>query len=80
LSFAACQRPAYPCFFLMSLKETTMRQVAMRQRELFEEPEGLPPAALPQQVQQTARQLLVLWMQSLAKAISEEAVNEQDPR
>lgn len=57
-----------------------MRQAAMGQRKLFEEPEGLPPAALPPQVQQTARQLLVLWMQSLAKAISEEAVNEQDPR
>jgi hypothetical protein len=30
--------------------------------------------------QQTARQLLVLWMETLAKVIGEEAVNEQDPR
>jgi hypothetical protein len=57
-----------------------MRQAATRQRELFDEPEGIPPAVLPPQVQQAARQLLVLWMQTLAKAISEEAVNEQDPR
>lgn len=56
-----------------------MRQAAMRQRELFDEPERIPPV-LPPQVQQAARQLLVLWMQTLAKAISEEAVNEQDPR
>jgi hypothetical protein len=64
----------------MSLKETMMRQGAIRQRELFEEPEGLPTPALPPQVQQTARQLLVLWMETLAKVIGEEAVNEQDPR
>lgn len=57
-----------------------MRQAAMRHRELFEEPEGNPPAVLPPHVQQAARQLLVLWMKTLAKAISEEAVNEQDPR
>jgi hypothetical protein len=57
-----------------------MRQAAMRQRELFEEPEGNPPAVLPPKVQQAARQLLVLWMQTLARAISEEAINEQDPR
>ncbi len=57
-----------------------MWQRAIRQRELFEEPGGLPTPALPPQVQQTARQLLVLWMETLAKAISEEAVNEQDPR
>lgn len=57
-----------------------MRQAGIRQRELFEEPEGLHPPALPPQVQQAARHLLVQWMQSLAKAISEEAVNEQDPR
>lgn len=57
-----------------------MRQAAMRQRELFEEPEGTPPAVLPPQVQQAARRLLVLWMQTLAKAISEEVFNEQDPR
>lgn len=57
-----------------------MRQAATRQRELFDEPERIPPAVLPPQVRQAARQLLVLWMQTLAKAISEEAVNEQDPR
>ncbi len=57
-----------------------MWQGAIRQRELFEKPEGLPTPALPPQVQQTARQLLVLWMETLAKAISEEAFNEQDPR
>ena len=57
-----------------------MRQGAIRQRELFEEPEGLPTPALSPQVQQTARQLLVLWMETLAKVIGEEAVNEQDPR
>jgi hypothetical protein len=57
-----------------------MRQAAMRQRELFEETERIPPAILPSQVQQAARQLLVLWMQTLAQAISEEGVNEQDPR
>lgn len=57
-----------------------MRQGAIRQRELFEEPEGFPTPALPPQVQQTARQLLVLWMETVAKAISEEAVDEQDQR
>jgi hypothetical protein len=55
-----------------------MRQRAIRQRELFDEPDGGTQAQLAPQVQQELRRLLVLWMQALAQAISEEAVDEQD--
>ncbi|MGB7988672.1 MAG: hypothetical protein WCF44_04715 [Candidatus Methylophosphatis roskildensis] len=57
-----------------------MRQRAIRQRELFHEPEGDTRVQLAAEVRQELRRLLVLWMQALARAISEEAVNEQDQR
>lgn len=57
-----------------------MRQGAIRQRELFTESEGVQPAALSPEAQQEAKRLLVQWMQAVAKAISEEANDEQDPR
>jgi len=57
-----------------------MRQGAIRQRELFTETEGLLPAELSPEAQQEANRLLVQWMQAVAKAISEEVDDEQDPR
>lgn len=51
---------------------------AERQRQLFEEPLALLPVRLPLDVQQQLRQAMVQWMQSLAKAISEEESDEQD--
>jgi hypothetical protein len=57
-----------------------MRQGAIRQRELFTESEGVQPAALSPEAQQEAKRLLVQWMQAVAKTISEEANDEQDPR
>lgn len=57
-----------------------MRQRAIRQRELFHEPEGDTRVQLAAEVGQELRRLLVLWMQALARAISEEAANEQDQR
>jgi hypothetical protein len=65
---------------LVCLKESTMRQRAIRQRELFDEPEGGTRAQLAPEVQLELRRLLVLWMQALAQSISEEAINEQDQR
>lgn len=57
-----------------------MRQGATRQRELFTETKGVLPAALSPEAQQEAKRLLVQWMQAVAKTISEEVDDEQDPR
>ena len=57
-----------------------MRQGAIRQRELFTQTEGVLAAALSPEAHQEAKRLLVQWMQAVAKAISEEADDEQDPR
>jgi hypothetical protein len=54
---------------------------AGRQRELFEEPATGPAARLPLDVQERLRQVLVQWMQTLAKTIREQEVgDEQDHR
>lgn len=54
---------------------------AGRQRELFEVPAAVPAARLPLDVQERLRQVLVQWMQELAKTIrQEEAGDEQDYR
>ena len=54
-----------------------MRHHWRRQKDLFDDDTNhLPPLA--EEVQQTVTRLLVLWMQTLAKAIETEANNEQD--
>ena len=45
---------------------------AKRQRELFEQPAVAPAARLPLDVQERLRQVLVQWMQALAKTIRKE--------
>lgn len=45
---------------------------ADRQRQLFEEPPAAPTVRLPLDVQERLRQVLVQWMQALAKTIREE--------
>ena len=57
-----------------------MQRGAIRQRELFTEPESVSPVRLPPEAQQEVSRLLVLWMQAVAKAISEEANDDQDRR
>jgi hypothetical protein len=64
----------------MCLKESTMRQGVKRQRELFGETESVFPVQVTPEVHLEAKRLLVLWMQAVAKAISEETGDEQDPR
>jgi len=54
-----------------------MRHHWMRQRNLFDdEASHLPP--LEEDVQQTVTQLLVQWMQALAKVLEAEMCDEQD--
>ena len=51
----------------------------IRQRNLFDDDAShLPP--LQENVQQTVTQLLVQWMQALAKTIDAEVDDEQDQR
>ena len=52
---------------------------AKRQRHLFEEPPAVPAVRLPLDVQEL-RQVLVQWMQALAKMIREENDDEQNHR
>ncbi|MGI8743245.1 MAG: hypothetical protein ACR2NN_11875 [Bryobacteraceae bacterium] len=49
---------------------------ARRQRQLFEEPAAVPAVRLPLDVQEQLRQVLVQWMQALAKIIREEDDDE----
>jgi hypothetical protein len=51
-----------------------------RQQQLFEEPPAVPAVRLPLEVQEQLRQVLVQWMQALAKRIHEEDDDEQDHR
>jgi hypothetical protein len=58
-----------------------MQQSSARcQQELFQEPPAVPAVRLPLDVQQQLRQVLVRWMQALAKMIREEDHDEQDHR
>lgn len=57
-----------------------MRQRAIRQRRLFEDSAPVHLPQLPQSIRREAEQLLVQWLQVLAKAIVEEARDEQDQR
>ena len=57
-----------------------MRQERVRQRELFGKSQEGIPAQLSPEVQPEVKRLLVLWMRAVAKAISEEADDEPDPR
>lgn len=57
-----------------------MWQRAMRQRKLFDEGEAFPAPQLREEVRQEATRLLVQWMAAVAKAIGEEADDEQDQR
>ena len=50
------------------------------QQQLFEEPPAVPTVRLPLDVQQQLRQVLIQWMQALAKTIREEDDDEQDHR
>ena len=56
------------------------RPRARRQRQLFEEAPAIPAVRLPLDVQERLRQVLVQWMQALAKMIHEEGDDEQDHR
>ena len=53
---------------------------AKPQLNLFDEPPALPGARLPLEVQQQLRQVLVQWMQAVAKIIHEENNDEQNQR
>lgn len=58
-----------------------MRQSrAKYQRLLFEEPRAVPAVRFPRDVQEHLRQALTQWLRAVAKAIREEAGNEQDHR
>ena len=50
------------------------------QQELFQEPPAVPAVRLPLDVQEQLRQVLVQWMQALAKMIREEDDDEQHHR
>ena len=51
---------------------------AKLQLDLFDEPPALPGARLPLEVQQQLRQVLVQWMQAVAKIIREENNDEHN--
>ena len=51
---------------------------AKPQLNLFDEPPALPGARLPLEVQQQPRQVLVQWMQTVAKIICQENNDEQN--
>ena len=58
-----------------------MPQTRVRlQQQLFEEPPAVLTVRLPLDVQQQLRQVLVQWMQALAKMIREADHDEQDHR
>ena len=57
-----------------------MRQRAIRQRQLFEDKELLQYPQLQPPVRQEVTQLLVQWMQRLARAIGAEVGDEHDQR
>ena len=57
-----------------------MRQQARRQRELFEDKKLFQPPQLQLTAQQEVNQLLVQWMEALAKSINAEVEDDQDPR
>lgn len=55
-----------------------MRQEAVRQRELFEDPQEIKSPPLPEEVRSQATQLLTQWMEALANSLRTEVKNEQD--
>jgi len=57
-----------------------MRQRAIRQRQLFEDNAPLQCPQLQPDVRQEVVQLLVQWMQRLARAIGAEVDDEHDQR
>ena len=48
-----------------------------RQRQLFEQQPAAPAACLPPDVQAQLRQVLVHWLQALAKAIHEQESGDE---
>ena len=50
------------------------------QRHLFEEAPAAPAVRLPREAQEQLHQVLVHWMQALARMIREEDGREQDHR
>ena len=57
-----------------------MWQQTRRQRELFEDKKLFQAPQLQLTAQQEVKQLLVHWMEALAKSILAEVENDQDPR
>lgn len=53
---------------------------AKYQRHLFEETRAVPAVRFPRDVQEALRQVLVQWLQAVAKRIRKEAGDEQDHR
>ena len=53
---------------------------AKYQRHLFEEVRAVPAERFPRDVQEPLRQVLVQWLQAVAKRMREEAGDEQDHR
>jgi hypothetical protein len=53
---------------------------ARHQRQLFEERPAVPAVRFPPEVQEQLRQVLVQWIQALAKMIHKEDGDEQDYR
>jgi len=55
-------------------------QQPRRQRGLFDESLAVPTVRLPPEVQEQLRQVLVQWMQALAKTIDEEDGDDHNHR
>jgi hypothetical protein len=55
-----------------------MRQRVIRQKSLFETMDAPTVVQLPAAVREEVAQRLRLWMQALAKALTEERADEQD--
>lgn len=53
---------------------------AKYQRHLFEEVRAVPAVQFPRDVQEPLRQVLVQWLQAVAKRMRKEAGDEQDHR
>jgi hypothetical protein len=58
--------------------EDAMRQEAVRQRQLFEDPQEIKSPPLPEEVRGQATLLLTQWMEALANSLRAGGKNEQD--
>jgi hypothetical protein len=54
------------------------QQRPIRQRQLFEQTPAAPAVQVSKEVQEQIKQILVQWLQALARAIDEEHGDEQD--